>query len=434
MSNAFRAAHPNLNILERSLGRISSVSRTILGLFDSWNLLQLALAGRSKGVAEAQDEVEKKTRAYQQALLDFGDSSPKTLEAFKELQAANSKLSEAQESANQGAVQATLQLALMGPVVASQVANLASLAGGWTGLTAAAAAPIAGVGALAIAAGIAGASIFKATSDAISFREAVGKWPTTMEEARVLTKSLADSVPLLGPALAEFTAGLTVSAGRIGEWGEGTQKAFNEAFANISTTLGDWGNGIVTWFGSTLPTALGGAIGSLGSFVVRSFYNFLTDAGLTIGSWGASVVAWFTGLPDRIGAGLGILATVIGNAVRSALNFAVDILNSWIRGLNVLIGGINFAASLVGQPGIAALSEIPHLARGTPFFQGGVAVVGEQGPEIAAFPRGTAVFPSGEGPGGVSVQVNITGFVGSKHELVDFIATELTGRLRSNFQ
>lgn len=63
-------------------------------------------------------------------------------------------------------------------------------------------------------------------------------------------------------------------------------------------------------------------------------------------------------------------------------------------------GSINKSAlaSLRGT----ALPSIPAYANGTSFHPGGLALVGEKGPEIARLPRGTAVYPNGMGPGGVT--------------------------------
>ena len=40
------------------------------------------------------------------------------------------------------------------------------------------------------------------------------------------------------------------------------------------------------------------------------------------------------------------------------------------------------------------ISEIPMLAKGTDYFEGGLAIVGEQGPELVSMPRGSKVTPN----------------------------------------
>ena len=49
------------------------------------------------------------------------------------------------------------------------------------------------------------------------------------------------------------------------------------------------------------------------------------------------------------------------------------------------------------------VSQITHrYARGTSFHPGGLALVGERGPEIVDLPRGAAVYPTGTAPAGTT--------------------------------
>lgn len=73
---------------------------------------------------------------------------------------------------------------------------------------------------------------------------------------------------------------------------------------------------------------------------------------------------------------------------------------SAIMGVGLQLGGIGAFGKKI-QTSINA-PRIPAYANGTSFHPGGLALVGERGPEIAALPRGTAVFPNGMGPGGVT--------------------------------
>lgn len=47
----------------------------------------------------------------------------------------------------------------------------------------------------------------------------------------------------------------------------------------------------------------------------------------------------------------------------------------------------------------AAYRNIPQYAKGTDFHPGGLAVVGENGPELVQLPRGSKVYPNGSAPG-----------------------------------
>jgi phage-related protein len=68
---------------------------------------------------------------------------------------------------------------------------------------------------------------------------------------------------------------------------------------------------------------------------------------------------------------------------------------SGIKGtLNRIIDRVNDAIDAFnGLPG-PDIGHVPHLAAGTDFFQGGVALVGERGPELVYLPRGARVVPN----------------------------------------
>lgn len=61
-------------------------------------------------------------------------------------------------------------------------------------------------------------------------------------------------------------------------------------------------------------------------------------------------------------------------------------------------------SKLQGQVNTAqnSYSQIPRYARGTSFHPGGLAVVGENGPELVSLPRGSQVYPNGQTPGGTN--------------------------------
>src|SRR5690606_13841588 len=44
------------------------------------------------------------------------------------------------------------------------------------------------------------------------------------------------------------------------------------------------------------------------------------------------------------------------------------------------------------------LNRVPAYANGTNFHPGGLALVGERGPELVSMPRGSRVYPNGQAP------------------------------------
>lgn len=130
-----------------------------------------------------------------------------------------------------------------------------------------------------------------------------------------------------------------------------------------------------------------------------------------IGSIVGGAVALWSGEIDVF---MKLLGT-IGDVVRGSVSAAVGIANGIIDGINAIqlhidirppIGPeIKFDWNGVGLPHI-------KLASGTPAFGGGLALLGERGPELAALPRGTRVYSAdqtravlggAQGNGGVTI-------------------------------
>lgn len=80
----------------------------------------------------------------------------------------------------------------------------------------------------------------------------------------------------------------------------------------------------------------------------------------------------------------------------------LDILTS-VVGLGLQLGG----AGLFGKKVAANINRVPAFAKGTNFAPGGLALVGERGPELVNLPRGSSVTPNNElgGMGGIATIV-----------------------------
>lgn len=114
-----------------------------------------------------------------------------------------------------------------------------------------------------------------------------------------------------------------------------------------------------------------------------SAFEFVRDRIFQI--FGA-VVQFFKGLPGRLaGVGKGI-----ANAIIDGLNAGIQIINDVIP--NKISIPVLPDIDLPDNP----LPRIPHLAAGARDFPGGLAVLGERGPELVSLPRGTDVFSAGE--------------------------------------
>ena len=103
----------------------------------------------------------------------------------------------------------------------------------------------------------------------------------------------------------------------------------------------------------------------------------------------------------------GALITAIANGIKNAAGFATDFagqiwqavksaINSGIDQLNNML---EFSFKVKGVGISVDAPDIGHLAKGTDNWRGGLAVVGEQGPELVDLPRGAKVTPHGESMG-----------------------------------
>jgi tape measure domain-containing protein len=137
-----------------------------------------------------------------------------------------------------------------------------------------------------------------------------------------------------------------------------TSKAWNGMWKTIS----DW----VTSIWNTIRNKAGD--------IFNAMLKPFRDAGAAIGG---VVRGFINSIIDRLDDGL--------RAIQNFVNFFGDAINN----ISKALGGGN----VVGAFHIAL---IPHLAKGTQNFAGGLAMVGERGREMVFLPRGTAVAPHQE--------------------------------------
>jgi phage-related tail protein len=80
----------------------------------------------------------------------------------------------------------------------------------------------------------------------------------------------------------------------------------------------------------------------------------------------------------------------------------------------------------------SSIPKVPGFASGTNFAPGGLAWVGESGPELVNLPRGSQVIPNNKA-GGVNINVSIGTLVGSNgmSEFADIISRKLNKRYAS---
>jgi len=103
------------------------------------------------------------------------------------------------------------------------------------------------------------------------------------------------------------------------------------------------------------------------------------------------------------GALIGAIAKGIQNAAGFASDFAGEIWSAVKSAINSGIASLNNLLEFSIKVGPKTFSvnppDIDYLARGTDNWRGGLAVVGENGPELVHLPRGSRVTPNGESMG-----------------------------------
>jgi phage-related tail protein len=105
---------------------------------------------------------------------------------------------------------------------------------------------------------------------------------------------------------------------------------------------------------------------------------------------------------------------------RNAIQWAMNTVNSIVRFFQDLPGRISGAIGNTGNAVGKAL-RIPGFAAGTSNFSGGMAIVGERGPELVNLPRGADVIPNNKiasvgGSGSTTININVGLMTGSAIE------------------
>lgn len=168
---------------------------------------------------------------------------------------------------------------------------------------------------------------------------------------------------------------------------------------------------VISWLIRAIATLIGwyGNYVAMVINVVRTVIAWFSRIPQNVSAVINSVVSWFQGLPNRIMGGIssllgrissffGSVGNAISNGISSGINSAKGMLtggiNWMIDKVNSLIRKVNNTAGKV--PGVPNIPEIPRLATGTQFFSGGLAMVGENGPELVRMPRGSRVYNAQE--------------------------------------
>lgn len=147
-----------------------------------------------------------------------------------------------------------------------------------------------------------------------------------------------------------------------------------------------------------------------------------------------NVFKLMTSALDSMGLTWGDVWNGIKNTVFAILSAILGEVKNKINGVIGIINGMISGANSVGDkvPGYTKINTIPNLATGIDNFRGGMARVGEQGPENVYLPPGSSVTPySPTGSSGGERPIEVTQVINSGVDM-DFAFRELAYVLRNN--
>ena len=183
---------------------------------------------------------------------------------------------------------------------------------------------------------------------------------------------LGKKVMSLGGKFGECFGGMKKSLGPFLKWFGGTFfKGLQVYFSGIVGFASGLLKGVVNVAGGLLD-ALGGVI------------DFVT--GIFTGNWEK---AW-TGIKEIFG---GVFTALVG-LVKTPFNAVIGLVNGVVNGINKALGGIkipDWVPKFGGKNFGLKIPTIPMLATGGTIKYSGIAIVGENGPELVNLPKGAQV-------------------------------------------
>jgi phage-related protein len=162
----------------------------------------------------------------------------------------------------------------------------------------------------------------------------------------------------------------------------------------VMATLIGWWARLSAYIDGPVVSAVTGLLGtftSIGQGINTAVKNVV---GWISGHWD-DMIKTISGLPGRMAAVAGHLWDWFGAGLKTVINdVVIDSMNWVIAQINSLTSSLSDVWSWAGVPSIGTISPISHLASGGTTLTGGLAVVGEQGPELVNLPAQATVTSS----------------------------------------
>ena len=172
---------------------------------------------------------------------------------------------------------------------------------------------------------------------------------------------------------------------------------FNNQFGGYVSKYGA-SNAAQAWFGGPGSVGSGGnaadMLGTTGSQYVAKFNDAVSKATGSVGSLGNGLNAAATGL-GSLGNGLNSFSGQISNILKNGgAGTGGSLFDNLLGGFGKLVGGISPTSSLWRANTTLGSFLLNGYADGTDYAPGGMAIVGERGPELVNLPRGSQVVPN----------------------------------------
>lgn len=205
-----------------------------------------------------------------------------------------------------------------------------------------------------------------------------------------------------------FQAAAGVISGFVSGLVQGVIGFFQNLFDKLigHSIIPDMINGIIGFF-TSLPGKVFGAVEGFISGLISRFQGLWT----TLKSDAANI--------------LGDIGNSVSNIFKGAINSLIDLINNIINQIDKI--SVNTPLGTIGF----SIPDIPHLAAGTDNFAGGVALMGEYGPELAYLPPGTRVVPNNQISNALAPGIGGIGGGQSQPIIVNAVL-QVDGRLMAN--
>lgn len=190
--------------------------------------------------------------------------------------------------------------------------------------------------------------------------------------------------------------------------GTGLRATWDTTTAYIGNKMSGFG-AIMRGLWNGLTSSIGTQFNNLGTGLHKTWDSIVSYAGSRMSDFGAMMHKAWDSVVAYVGnkfSGLGTTAQGVWNGIvngaKGALNQLIDKMNAGWSGIISFINGIANGLDAIEKsigikpdvPTIPRPTPIPHLASGTSNWPGGMALVGEEGPEIVQLPSGATVLPA----------------------------------------